>query len=108
MACGFSWSRASMYSCTISRTAASSAEVFCAAAGRASKPAASISRAWRMWLVPGLGVHDAVHAIDGFVDLRGVLEADGDRVHAAEVHRETHCGVAIFLRELTFTTELHT
>src|SRR6266853_1593266 len=43
-----------------------------------------------------LGVHHAAHAVDGFIDLRCVLESDCHRVHASEVHRKLHRRVAIF------------
>ena len=48
-------------------------------------------------------VHHAVHAVDGFVDFLGVLEADGDGIHGAQVHGELHGRLAIFgAREAPF------
>src|SRR4029077_17491127 len=55
-----------------------------------------------------LAMHDAAHALDGFVDLCRVLESDGDRVDGSEIHGEFHGGIAIFrARETALAAELH-
>src|SRR5712692_5505647 len=55
------------------------------------------------------GVHHAVHTVDGFVNLVGVLESNRHRIHGAEIHGEFHRGLAVFRTgEAPLAHELHT
>src|ERR1017187_5710886 len=60
------------------------------------------------WATGALRVHHAIHALDGFIDLRRALEADGHRIHRAQVHDKLHGGVAVLgFGETPLAAQLH-